>query len=105
MEIIVDAYGPEEQAMGWYYYLEENLQFPYTAMCKVRRAISPLLIKDEVSGWHLKKSVKKRYSLLFDGRKTAWLASLTKQAFIGTKSRLLTLFGVDTGCPHHSPQG
>jgi hypothetical protein len=21
-EIIVDAYGPEEQAMGWYYYLE-----------------------------------------------------------------------------------
>jgi hypothetical protein len=20
MEIIVDAYGPEEQAMGWYYY-------------------------------------------------------------------------------------
>ena len=21
MEIIVDAYGPEEQAMGWYYYL------------------------------------------------------------------------------------
>lgn len=26
MEIIVDAYGPEEQAMGWYYYLEEKLQ-------------------------------------------------------------------------------
>jgi hypothetical protein len=23
-EIIVDAYGPEEQAMGWYYYLEER---------------------------------------------------------------------------------
>ena len=22
MEIIVDAYGPEEQAMGWYYYLD-----------------------------------------------------------------------------------
>lgn len=21
MEIVVDAYGPEEQAMGWYYYL------------------------------------------------------------------------------------
>ena len=28
MEIVVDAYGPEEQAMGWYYYLEEKLQFP-----------------------------------------------------------------------------
>ena len=22
-EIIVDAYGPEAQAMGWYYYLED----------------------------------------------------------------------------------
>lgn len=28
-EIIADAYGPEEQAMGWYYYLEEHLQFPF----------------------------------------------------------------------------
>ncbi len=48
MEIIVDAYGPEEQAMGWYYYLEENLQFPFTAVCTGRRAISPLLVNDEV---------------------------------------------------------
>jgi hypothetical protein len=48
MEIIVDAYGPEEQAMGWYYYLEKNLQFPFTAVCTVRRAISPLLVNDEV---------------------------------------------------------
>jgi hypothetical protein len=24
-DIIVDAYGPEEQAMGWYYYLQEKL--------------------------------------------------------------------------------
>ena len=48
MEIIVDAYGPEEQAMGWYYYLDEMLQFPFTAVCNTRRAISPLLIKDQV---------------------------------------------------------
>ena len=47
-EIIVDAYGPEEQAMGWYYYLEEKLQFPFTALCSSKRAISPLQIKDEV---------------------------------------------------------
>lgn len=33
MEIIVDAYGPEEQAMGWYYHLEQQLQFPFTAIC------------------------------------------------------------------------
>ena len=32
MEIVVDAYGPEEQATGWYYYLEETLTFPFTAV-------------------------------------------------------------------------
>ncbi len=48
MEIIVDAYGNEEQAMGWYYYLEEKLQFPFTAICSTKRAISPLQVKDEV---------------------------------------------------------
>ena len=48
MEIIVDAYGGEEQAMGWYYYLEEKLQFPFTAVCNAKRAISPLHIQDEV---------------------------------------------------------
>jgi len=48
MEIILDAYGPEEQAMGWYYYLEEKLQFPFTAVCSAKRAISPLQIEDEV---------------------------------------------------------
>ena len=48
MEIIVDAYGAEEQAMGWYYYLEGHLQFPFTAICITKRAISPLLVKDEV---------------------------------------------------------
>jgi hypothetical protein len=48
MEIIVDAYGPEEQAMGWYYYLEEKLQFPFSAVCSAKRAISPLYVQDEV---------------------------------------------------------
>lgn len=33
MEIVVDAYGPEEQAIGWYYYLDDVLQFPFTAIC------------------------------------------------------------------------
>lgn len=47
-EIIVDAYGPEEQAMGWYNYLEDNLQFPFLARCIAERAISPLRIGDEV---------------------------------------------------------
>lgn len=48
MEVIVDAYGPIEQAMGWYYYLEERLQFPFIAICNEKRAISPLHVNDEV---------------------------------------------------------
>ena len=48
MEIIVDAKDPEEQAMGWYYYLEDKLSFPFTAICTEKRAISPLHVKDEV---------------------------------------------------------
>ena len=42
MEIIVDAYGPEEQAMGWHAYLSDTLQFPFSARCTVSRTISPL---------------------------------------------------------------
>jgi hypothetical protein len=48
MEVVVGAYGPEERAMGWYYYLEGELLFPFTATCIARRAISPLRVKDEV---------------------------------------------------------
>ena len=48
MEIVVDAYGPEERAMGWYYYLDDTLQFPFTAKCKSRRQISPLKVGDTV---------------------------------------------------------
>ena len=47
MEIVVDCYGPEEQAMGWYFYLEEKLQFPFLAGCIAGRAISPLHVGDE----------------------------------------------------------
>ena len=48
MEIIVDANSPEEQAMGWYYYLEDKLHFPFLAKCIPDRAISPLRKGDEV---------------------------------------------------------
>src|ERR1039457_4516269 len=42
-EAIVDAYGPEEQALGWYYYLENKIPFPFQAKCIVAKAVSPLL--------------------------------------------------------------
>lgn len=47
-EIIVDAYGPEEQAMGWYYYLEDKLQFPFHAECVASVPTSPLHKGDTV---------------------------------------------------------
>ena len=48
MEIVVDAYTPEEQAMGWYYSREDQLRFPFTARCIAERSISPLRVGDEV---------------------------------------------------------
>jgi hypothetical protein len=47
-EVVVDCYNRDEVAMGWYYYLEGQLQFPFTARCIAQRAVSPLRVKDEV---------------------------------------------------------
>jgi len=47
-EIIVDSYGPEEQALGWHAYLSGKLHFPFSARCVVRREISPLEPGEEV---------------------------------------------------------
>jgi hypothetical protein len=41
-EAIVDAYGSEEQAMGWYYYLDNKIHFPFRVKCIASRATSPL---------------------------------------------------------------
>ena len=41
-EAVVDAYGPEEQAMGWYYYLENKLRFPFQSRCIASKVVSPL---------------------------------------------------------------
>jgi hypothetical protein len=41
-EAVVDAYGPEEQALGWYYYLENRIRFPFQARCTATNAVSPL---------------------------------------------------------------
>jgi hypothetical protein len=38
----VDAYGSEEQAMGWYYHLEKMLGFPFQARCISTKLVSPL---------------------------------------------------------------
>jgi len=41
-EVIVDAYGPEEQALSWYYYLENKISFPLSARCIAAKMVSPL---------------------------------------------------------------
>ena len=48
MEAIVDAYSPEEQAMGWYYYLEDKITFPFQGKCIQERKVSPLKMKEVV---------------------------------------------------------
>ena len=48
MEAVVDAYNEGERAMGWYYYLEGKLKFPFKARCKAKRAVSPLGVGEEV---------------------------------------------------------
>jgi hypothetical protein len=41
-DVVVDCYTAEECAMGWYYFLEERLSFPFTARCITVRSVSPL---------------------------------------------------------------
>ena len=47
-EAIVDAYGPEEKAMSWYYYLEGKLSFPFHAKCTSSKITSPLKKGEDV---------------------------------------------------------
>ena len=41
-EAVVDCYDEVERAMGWYYYLERTLAFPFQARCQDVRKTSPL---------------------------------------------------------------
>jgi len=48
MEAVVDAYGPEERAMGWYYYLDDKISFPFAAKCIAVEKRSPLELGEKV---------------------------------------------------------
>jgi len=45
MRIIVDTYSPEEQAWGWYAYLDDTMDFPFKARCVTEREESQYLTK------------------------------------------------------------
>ena len=48
MEVVVDCYDADERSMGWCCYLEEHLEFPFSAKCISQRAVSPLRPNDMV---------------------------------------------------------
>jgi hypothetical protein len=48
MEVVVDAYDSEERAMGWYYYVSDECDFPFKARCIIERRKSPLRVNDKV---------------------------------------------------------
>lgn len=48
MEILVDTYRPEEQAIGWYAYLDDTMDFPFEARCITEREESPLEVGETV---------------------------------------------------------
>ena len=52
-EAVVDAYGPGERAMGWYYYLENKIRFPFQAKCARAKVVSPLLKGETVEVRHM----------------------------------------------------
>ena len=47
-QAIVDAYGPEEQAMSWYYYLDDKIRVPFHAKCIAPKVGSPLRKRETV---------------------------------------------------------
>jgi hypothetical protein len=48
LEAIVDAYDSSERAMGWYYYLDGKMKFPFKARCRLARPVSVLRVKEEI---------------------------------------------------------
>ncbi|MGA7808828.1 calcium-binding protein [Bradyrhizobium sp.] len=48
MEAVVDAYDSSERAMGWYYYLDGKIKFPFKARCRLARPISVLRVKEAI---------------------------------------------------------
>ncbi len=47
-QIIVDTYDESESAMGWYYYLQDTITFPFKVKCIKSVSTSPLLLDEAV---------------------------------------------------------
>jgi hypothetical protein len=90
-QIVVDAYGPEEQAMGWYYYLEDKIQFPFQAQCIISRQTSPLRKVESVQARRLAPEEKCSSDMLvlirWQGRNMAVPLSQLKAAGVDESTR------------------
>ena len=53
MEVVVDAYGMEERALGWYYYLDDKISFPFVAECFVTDNRSPLIPGEQITVYRM----------------------------------------------------
>ncbi|MDR1241968.1 MAG: calcium-binding protein [Deltaproteobacteria bacterium] len=53
MEAVADANGPEEQAMGWYYYLDDKISFPFAAECIAVNKRNPLELGERITVVHM----------------------------------------------------
>jgi Calcium binding len=73
-EAIVDAYGPEEKAMSWYYYLENKIHFPFQAKCVVAKLVSPLKKErpSKSAAWRRTMPASLTYSCSSVGRAGTW---------------------------------
>lgn len=49
MEIVVDCYHEWEQSLGWYYYLQDTITFPFKAKCILQKGTSPLTLNEIVN--------------------------------------------------------
>jgi hypothetical protein len=49
MEIVADAYDSEERAMGWYYYLDDTISYPFSAECIAIDKRTPLELGERVT--------------------------------------------------------
>jgi hypothetical protein len=62
-EAIVDA-RTEEQAVGWYYYLERKIRFPFAAKCIVADTVSPLRKGEHVEVIRMAREDKCEHEML-----------------------------------------
>jgi hypothetical protein len=70
MEVVVDAYNEQERAMGWYYYLQDKLAFPFQGKCIVEKRSSLCNVEKSLrsSAWPQKKTVSMTCLWMCNGR-------------------------------------